>query len=104
MMSYAKSVSVRDDPLGLRYELVVDGAVAGEIRYRLEPGVIILDHTVVAPEFEGRGLGGRLVAGALEDIRARGLRPVPVCSFVAWYLRRHPLDSDIGVQDSASLE
>jgi predicted GNAT family acetyltransferase len=103
-MSQANSVSVRNDALGLRYELVVDGAIVGEVRYRLEPGVVVLVHAEVIPEFAGRGLGDRLVAGVLEDIRARGLRPVPMCSFVASYLRRHPDDSDLGLQASAILE
>ncbi len=103
-MSATESVSIRHDPEGLRYELVVDGAVVGEVRYRLAPDVVILVHTQVAPEFEGRGLGSRLVAGALDDIRARGLRPVPMCSFVASYLRRHPGDSELRVERSGSLE
>ena len=90
---------VRDNPEELRYELVRDGEVIGVILYRATPGVIVLLHTDVEPAFEGEGVGNRLVAGALDDIRARGLRLVPVCPFVAAYLRRHPEQRDLVVRD-----
>jgi predicted GNAT family acetyltransferase len=87
-------VSVRDNPEELRYELVLDGEVAGELFYRLRPDAVVLVHTEVSPQVEGQGLGSRLVAGALEDVRARGLRPVAVCPFVRAYLKRHPEAGD----------
>jgi uncharacterized protein len=83
-------ITVRDDPDELRYELLIDGTMAGEILYRLRSDAIVLVHTQIAPQFEGQGLGSKLVAGALADIRARGLRPVAVCPFVRAYLQRHP--------------
>ena len=64
--------------------------MVGEIDYRLSNDAVVLVHTEVSPALEGRGLGGQLVAGALEDIRAQGLRVVAVCPFVRAYLRRHP--------------
>ena len=81
---------VRDNPEELRYEILRDGELLGEILYRTRPGAVVLVHTEVEPSAEGQGVGGRLVAGALEDIRSRGLRVVPVCPFVAAYIRRHP--------------
>jgi uncharacterized Fe-S cluster protein YjdI/predicted GNAT family acetyltransferase len=71
---------VRDNPDERRYELLCDGELVGEILYRVEPGAIVLLHTDVAPSAEGQGLGGRLVAGALADIRSRapGRSGVPV--------------------------
>jgi predicted GNAT family acetyltransferase len=88
-------MEVRDNPEELRYELLDDGHVVGEILYRRYPDRIVLVHTEVPPALEGRGLAGRLVAGALEDIRARGLRVVPVCPFVRSYLQRHPEYEDL---------
>lgn len=90
MSTESALVSVRDNPEELRYELVVDGQVAGELFYRLRSDAVVLVHTEVSPQVEGRGLGSRLVAGALEDVRTRGLRPVAVCPFVREYLKRHP--------------
>ena len=92
---------VRDNPEELRYEILRAGELVGEIRYRSEPGVIVLVHTDVAPSAEGQGIGTRLVAGALDDIRSRGLRLVPVCPFVAAYLRRHPEQRDLVERDPA---
>jgi predicted GNAT family acetyltransferase len=86
---------VRDNPDELRYEILRDGELLGEIRYRTEPGVITLVHTEVMPAAEGQGVGSRLVAGALDDIRERGLRLVPVCRFVRAYLARHPEQGDL---------
>jgi predicted GNAT family acetyltransferase len=91
---------IRDNPAELRYELVLDGNLAGTIRYRRLPGALALVHTEVEPELEGRGLGARLVAGALEDIRARGLRRVPICPYVRSYIDRHPEYGDLVVPDA----
>jgi uncharacterized protein len=35
------------------------------------------------------------VAGALDDIRERGLRLIPICPFVRSYLERHPEQADV---------
>ncbi|WP_022889447.1 GNAT family N-acetyltransferase [Agromyces italicus] len=72
-----------------RYELVVDGARAGFAQYRLEPGRVVFTHTVIKPEYEGRGLGSRLAKHVLDEAVARGERIVPECPFIAAYLRRH---------------
>ena len=79
----------------LRYELRVDGDLAGEIRYRRQPGAVVLVHTEIEPSLEGQGLGAVLVREALADVRARGLRVVPFCPFVAAYIRRHPEFTDL---------
>ena len=73
-----------------RYELYVEDALAGTIQYRSETGRLILASTVIEPTFAGQGLGSHLVAGALDDARARGEQVVPECDFVAAYIERHP--------------
>jgi predicted GNAT family acetyltransferase len=83
-------MTVTDRPAELRYEIEVDGEVAGFLMYRVEPGVLDLVHTDVDPRFEGKGVGAALVQGALDDVRARGLKVRPYCPFVAAYIRRHP--------------
>ena len=72
-----------------RYEALVDGRPAGYSTYEEEPGRVTFVHTVVRPQFEGRGVGSRLAKFAVDDVRARGLRITPVCPFVRAYLRRH---------------
>jgi predicted GNAT family acetyltransferase len=88
-------VRVVDNPEEQRYELWLGATPAGFIEYRSEPGTILLVHTEVDPAFEGQGLGARLVAGALDDLRARGLRLVASCPFVRAYLRHHREYADL---------
>jgi predicted GNAT family acetyltransferase len=97
-------VAVIDNPAELRYELRVDGELAGVIRYRREPGAVVLVHTEIETRFEGRGLGGRLVEGALDDLRAHRTAVVPVCPFVAAFIRRHPEYADLVAADPAAPE
>ena len=86
---------VVDNPADERYELWVGDEPAGQIVYRLRENAVALIHTEVADAFEGHGLGGKLVAGALADIRGRGLRLIPICPFVRSYLERHPEQADL---------
>ncbi|KRC61856.1 hypothetical protein ASE14_13765 [Agromyces sp. Root81] len=72
-----------------RYDLRFDGEHAGFAQYRLTDGAIVFTHTVVLPEFEGRGLGSKLARFVLDDAVSRGERIVPECPFIAAYLRRH---------------
>jgi predicted GNAT family acetyltransferase len=86
--------TVHDNTALKRFELDADGHT-GVMYYRLEPGVITLVHTEVPPEIGGRGVGSALVRGALEAIRARGLKVVAKCSFVAAYMGKHPEFNDL---------
>jgi uncharacterized protein len=72
-----------------RYEIRVDGELAGFLEYRLRPGLIELVHTEIDEEFEGRGLGSQLISFALDDARERGLSVLPFCPFVNDYIQRH---------------
>jgi uncharacterized protein len=92
---------VVDNPEELRYELWLGETRAGFLAYRREPGAVVLIHTDIDPAFEGQGLGSRLVADVLADLRSRGLKLVPLCPFVAGYLRRHPEQQDLVVRDPA---
>jgi len=89
------STEVVDNPERSRYELHVDGQLAGFILYRVQPGVVTMVHTEIEPEQEGHGLGSILAAGALDDVRARGLKVRPLCPFVSLYIRRHPEYADL---------
>ena len=72
-----------------RYELRVDGALAGEAQYRREGDAVRLTHTEVDQRFEGQGLASRLAAFVLDDLKARGTKVVPSCRFMAGYIARH---------------
>ncbi|HEX2312263.1 MAG TPA: GNAT family N-acetyltransferase [Thermomonospora sp.] len=78
-----------------RYEIRVDGRLAGFAEYRTRDGARVFTHTEVDPEFEGRGLGGALARGALDDVRSKGLRAVPLCPFIKGWIERHPDYADL---------
>lgn len=97
-------VVVRDNPRELRYEALAGDRVVGIIRYRQEPGLVVLVHSEVDLDLEHTGVGSELVRGALADIRERDLRVVPHCPFVIDYLRDHPEEADLVGVDPAVPE
>ena len=78
-----------------RYEITVDGALAGYCDHHERDGVMVLPHTVVDPRYRGRGLAARLVERALADARERGLKVAPQCWYVAQYIDEHPGERDL---------
>ncbi|RJL33096.1 GNAT family N-acetyltransferase [Bailinhaonella thermotolerans] len=88
-------LDVRDDPSRFRYEGCVGPDLAGFIQYAGMQGARVFIHTEVDPAFEGKGVGGRLVQGSLDDLRARGLGVVPRCPFVKSWIERHPEYADL---------
>jgi len=83
------SGSFRDNEARKRYELLFEGHTAF-IDYKKTRNKIYLIHTDVPAALEGRGIGSRIVLQALVDIRKKGLVLVPLCPFVAKYLKKHP--------------
>ena len=88
------SEGVRDNTALNRFELDVDGRQAVSY-YRLAPGVITFVHTEVPQALSGHGVGSKLIRGALEMVRAQGLKVVPQCPFVSAYMGKHPEYSDL---------
>ena len=82
-------IVVADAPERERFEVTVDGELAGFLLYRLRQGLLALVHTEVDDRFEGRGLGGRLARFALDRAREQGLAVLPFCPFVNEWMRRH---------------
>jgi len=73
-----------------RYEIHVDGAVAGYTLFTVDEwGRIVMPHTKIDPAYKGQGLGSTLVADALADLARRDAEVVPQCPFVAGYLENH---------------
>ena len=85
----ASTIRVFDAPEHSRFEVRVDGELAGFTEYRRRPGLIAFTHTLIDPRFEGRGLASRLVQTALSDARSAGLAVLPFCPFVREYIARH---------------
>jgi predicted GNAT family acetyltransferase len=77
-----------------RFEVAVDGHLAFA-EYRLLQSGVLFPHTEVPSALEGRGLGSLLVRTALQWAREQGLKVMPVCTFFAGYIRRHPEEQDL---------
>ena len=65
-------------------------ALCTTIIYTIIFCMIYLTHTEVPRELEGKGIGSQLVEKTLQDIERQGLRLVPLCPFVAAYIKKHP--------------
>lgn len=86
--------TVQNNPAKKRYELAIEGHTAATY-YSLADGVITFIHTEVPKELEGRGIGSRLIKGALDQVRAAGLKVVAQCPFVKAYIGKHSEYADL---------
>ena len=77
-----------------RYELTVEGHLAATY-YKISDGVITFVHTEVPPELGGKGVGSALVKGALDQVRADGLKVIAECPFVKAYIGKHSEYADL---------
>jgi uncharacterized protein len=90
---------VTDEPDQHRYEIRLDGDLAGFAVYHRRGGRIYLVHTEIDPRFEGKGLGSALAKGVLQAERAVGEPVVPLCPFMRSYIDRHPDQADLVDQE-----
>jgi predicted GNAT family acetyltransferase len=77
-----------------RFELTVEGHLAAAY-YKLEGNVVTFIHTEVPPELGGKGVGSKLVQGALDQVRAEGMKVIPSCPFVKAWIGKHPEYKDL---------
>lgn len=81
-------MEVIDNKEAKQYEMHVDGEIV-RIEYIRALNKIYLTHTEVPPALEGRGLGSQIVKNVLEDIDRKKLTLIPMCPFVAGYIKKH---------------
>jgi predicted GNAT family acetyltransferase len=93
-MTDEPQVTVADNPEESRFEVSVDGTLAGFAAYETEPGAVVFVHTEVFKEYEGRGLAGQLAKAALGTVREAGQQIVPLCPFIRSYVRKHAPEYD----------
>ncbi|WP_432497021.1 GNAT family N-acetyltransferase [Kineococcus gypseus] len=93
----AARLAVTHDEAAQRYEGRLEGELVALADYVPRPGadgeegaVLAFVHTEVVPEHQDEGLASALVDAALRDVRERGLKVLPACSFVRLHVRRHP--------------
>jgi predicted GNAT family acetyltransferase len=91
-------VTVQDNPDRHRFELRLDGEMAGFADYRMRDGAVVIAHSEVDHAHRGKGLGGVLAKQTLEALRERAEKVVPACPFFARYVADHPEYDDIVVK------
>jgi predicted GNAT family acetyltransferase len=90
-------LQVVDNPAERRYEALLGEQLAGLAQYRRAGDRVIFTHTETDPALAGQGIASKLARGALDDVRARGLRVTLKCPFMAAYVKRHPAYQDLVV-------
>lgn len=94
-MSAEDQIVVRNNTQARQFEAEIDGQVALAAYGMMEGDTIVFTHTEVPEAFEGRGVGSKLARAALDYARAEHLKVVPLCPFIASYMRRHRDDQDL---------
>lgn len=78
-----------------RYEITLDGELAGIADFQDAGDTVVFPHTEIARHLRGRGLAAELVQSALDDVRGRGRTVVPGCWYVAQFIDDHPDYADL---------
>lgn len=89
------AVTVTDRPEAHRFEATDDGRLLGFAAYELSGDLITFTHTEVDPAAQGQGIAGELARTGLDSARDGGLRVQPDCSYIAAYIRKHPVYADL---------
>ncbi|MFF4892620.1 GNAT family N-acetyltransferase [Micromonospora chersina] len=93
------SFLVEENPAKHRFEILVDGALAGFTAYVPRGEVLVFTHTEVDERFQNMGVGSALVRGTLDQIRERGGRIVVKCPFMGPFIERHPDYADLVIPE-----
>ena len=98
-------VTITDNPDKSRLEaLLDDGTVAGFADYRPRgSSTYSFTHTEVDDEFEGQGVGSKLMRGVIEFARANEVKVLPSCEFLRSYMKEHEDTHDV-LAKGASLD
>jgi uncharacterized protein len=100
MESSATETPVLTDNLeASRYEMHVNGELAGFVEYRLRGEVISLVHTEIESPFQGAHLATHLARFSLDDARKRGLEVLPSCPYITSWIKKHPDYTDLVPED-----
>jgi len=90
------TVRREDGPTRGRYVIDLAPGAEAEMTFRREgDGPMVITHTGVPSEYEGRGIAARLVNKAIADARDEGFKITPVCSYVVAQFKRYPEWADL---------
>ena len=89
------AVQVKRNAEKSRYEIEVDGTLAGFMQYSLHGDRADFIHTEIAEEFGGRGLASQLIRYSLDDARREHWQVLPYCPFVKAFIAKHDAYRDL---------
>jgi predicted GNAT family acetyltransferase len=85
---------VTDNTARNQYEMPVEGQTVFA-RYRRTGETVAILHVESPVALRGTGAAGRLMQGIVELARSRGEKLVPLCSYAAAWMKRHPETADL---------
>ncbi|WP_109699555.1 GNAT family N-acetyltransferase [Chitinophaga deserti] len=85
----AKLIEIKENLNAKQFETRVNGFLA-KVEYMEGGNRIFLTHTEVAPQLEGQGVAAALVERVLAILDERGAKIVPLCPYVATFIRKNP--------------
>ena len=88
MVGVSDASQVTNNQAASRFEFQADGRLA-ELVYRRNGKRLVLVHTEVPVELEGRGIAGMLISAAIDQAAREGMTLVPLCPFARLWLERH---------------
>ncbi|HTN48268.1 MAG TPA: GNAT family N-acetyltransferase, partial [Burkholderiaceae bacterium] len=83
------TLAIQHNPAAMRFEVIVDGMLC-RADYRMHGDTMMLVHTEVPRQLEGRGIASALVKAAFAHAADKGMDVLPVCSYVRAWVQRHP--------------
>lgn len=89
-------INIEDDGKKGRFVLLEDSKEAGEMTFTWAGKTkIIIDHTGIDEAYGGKGYGKLLLAKALEFVREKGIKVIPLCPFAKAMMDRDPSTQDV---------
>ena len=99
MQTNLDELEITHNPAENRFETWIEGRLS-KLDYTESGNTIVMTHVGVHPDDRGQGVAGKLTEVALEYARGKSLRVIPMCSFVATYIRRNPQHAELTKQRS----
>lgn len=84
-----ENLEIKNNEAENRFEVTIDGQLA-KLDYMMDGNTIVMTHVGVHPDQRGKGVAGKITQVALDYAKEKSLRVIPMCSYVATYIRRNP--------------
>jgi predicted GNAT family acetyltransferase len=87
-------MALKDNREEQRFELAFDGGMVWA-DYSRSGDTLVIPHVEAEPQLRGSGAAGQFMRALTDHARAEGLKLLPLCSYAAVWMRRHPETADL---------